>query len=175
MYLLFKIKSRNRFINLLIKYLVIIITLVLFVASIKVINEKKNYGEESYNLRVSDFQAGIKLFKEKPLVGWGIENYEPHYMISNSPRGNSNGFITLFFQVGLLGVSIYYILLNTSYRNIKKYYGRSAAVVYVSFIVIYNSFEPFTYNNFTILLILMNVYKLKVEKKNEDITCNYRT
>lgn len=65
---------------------------------------------ESYFIRNSDLTQGLKVFLQKPLLGYGISNraYENYYLMNYAySRGNSNGLVIALISFGIIGTSIF--------------------------------------------------------------------
>lgn len=65
----------------------------------------------SYNSRLFDLKYGWDLFKDRPIFGWGFKNTEVFYLgqigVFLGLRSNSNGVMTLLYQLGIVGAGIY--------------------------------------------------------------------
>lgn len=79
----------------------------------------KSIANSSTQERQYLIRTGIEFFKEKPLIGWGIDNYR--YMNSYKTYAHSN-LVELLVDVGLVGtilfLRIYYITLKEIRKNI---------------------------------------------------------
>jgi len=80
--------------------------------------------EKEFGLRGELIEDGLFLFKQRPLLGFGINNFREYY---GSKTGlytyTHNNFLELLVGVGLLGFFIYYsIYIISFYLLIKKYF-----------------------------------------------------
>lgn len=57
--------------------------------------------------RIEYIGLGIQLFKERPIAGWGLQNFR---YVSGSGAYSHNNFIELLVSTGIIGFSMYYSL-----------------------------------------------------------------
>jgi hypothetical protein len=120
-----------------------------------VFRQKLIFGAESYNIRLNDLVSGFKLFIKKPIIGWGYLNYD--ILNSQGYYGNSNGIISLLYQMGLIGFCFYFILLSIYIMHLKG--SKSFRIGLLLFFVLSNFNEPNIYTNFMLLFIMEGFYE----------------
>jgi O-antigen ligase len=118
-----------------------------------------NISSDASNLeRINRWQAAIRMFKEKPLVGWGPGTYQFIYapyqyskdktIISTNAgdKGNAHSeYISPLCEEGILGlllflsiiVSVTYTAIKVFRKSVKKKYGRLALVYLLGLITYY--------------------------------------
>jgi hypothetical protein len=109
-------KSTSHRVNVLKRILIPVVAILSFIViSSLIIDKITTYGSVSYSVRMDDFNIALNLFKEKPLFGWGYNNYEPVVAMQNSVfrsgdvGGASNGIMNILYQGGIF-LCIYYIV-----------------------------------------------------------------
>jgi len=137
------------------KYLLLPLALIFTYTCINIIlKQKMIYGSVSYSVRNYDISTGIKLFLQKPIFGWGFNNIQIMFNQDVS-RGNSNGLLSLLYQLGLFGCSIYLIPLGIYLKNNYKH---MFAYVIIIFFIVSTINEPIQYT--PLILVLLSYYLL---------------
>lgn len=125
--------------------------------SIYVAFQKITYGVTSTSLRTEDLYYGFKTFQDKPLLGWGFSNFSGYETYTGTTM-NSNGLIFVLFNLGILGFSVYIVLLLGIVYGLLKEYGWRAALVFFIYIVVSMANEPISYNNYIILFLCIGLH-----------------
>ena len=63
-------------------------------------------SENSFNIRQDMIEKGFQFFSQKPILGYGINNFRNLYDINTYAHNN---FIELLVGIGLVGFTVYYI------------------------------------------------------------------
>lgn len=63
-------------------------------------------SESSFNIRQDMIEKGFQFFSQKPILGYGINNFRNLYDINTYAHNN---FIELLVGIGLVGFTVYYI------------------------------------------------------------------
>lgn len=61
------------------------------------VQAKKNFGTESYNIRIDDISSCVKVFLKSPIFGAGVGNYQPIFNTINMQYRSSFGLSTCVF------------------------------------------------------------------------------
>ena len=78
-------------------------------------------NEKSILLRDYMIRFGFEKFKEKPIFGWGIGNYEELFKKDIGYRGYAhNNYIELLVDVGIIGMVAYYLMYIFGLFKLKK-------------------------------------------------------
>lgn len=151
--------SENKFLNIIKIFPIITLLLTTVIYIVKIINYKKTTAIMSYSARSNDFFIGIKLFIMKPFNGWGFLNYDIYNKYANTTLGNSNGLVSLAFQMGLIGLIIYIFLSYKLYIFlIQKYKNKLYAIYFVLILIVMNLTEPITYLCINLLFLLSGLF-----------------
>jgi O-antigen ligase len=129
-----------------------------------VIKQKLEYGVTSFSLRTDDLLYGFYAFLEKPILGWGYWNFSGYEQFSGTIN-NSNGFIFLLFQLGVVGFSFYIFLILVVSKRILKQYSLKGVILFVIYIFASMANEPIAYTNYIILFLCLGIYLLLNSKK----------
>lgn len=116
--------------------------------------QKVNNGTESYDLRQQDLNAGYETFKEKPLVGWGFLN-NTGYEAKTGEITNSNGFISMLFQLGFLGFLFHCVPVLVFIFKSKRVVGYVGLIAFGLFYYLSVSSEPLLYSNFFNMILCL--------------------
>ena len=111
-------------------------------------------NKSSAYIRMNDFLLGLKIFIENPILGIGFNNTEP--FIDTGILGSSNGFMTIAYTTGIVGMV--FVLLPFIYNIIKRKKERYKSVLYFIMIVFFNFSEPVYYFPF-MMYILVKEYR----------------
>lgn len=114
------------------------------------LNYKETYHSFSYQARTFDVLMGLQLFLQKPFLGWGIQNQEIFnsvQTISVAHKGNSNGIVSLLFQMGVIGnILIFYPVWKLISELIKKGYRNQRIIVFTLIaLAVCLASQPFEY------------------------------
>lgn len=125
-----------------------------------------NYTMMSYSLRMSDFVLGFELFLKNIFVGIGYNNLQVFKEFQGLGRGNSNGFITLCYSMGIVGV---FLFIYPFLKNLKVHVGKEKTrqIIYIVFFIIINMTEPI-YTTPLILWMVSSQYILIAKKGGLD-------
>lgn len=142
--------------------MIAIFLICLFLYNSPVIQSKMNQAgieNSSYEIRMSDNLAMIKLIEERPIYGYGVSSKEMTQrsnILGNYT--NSNGILSMGSKFGLVFLFVYFLVLLI---QLKKMYGRKALFVF-PLIMILNGFEVFFYFPIAYLFI----FKMKSSRDN---------
>lgn len=160
---LYQVKPKKLFM----KYLKTIIFLIAIAGSLYVsqyvIDQKLNYATRSYDLREDNLTIGYQLFLEKPLVGWGFLNNSGYEEIAGIPN-NSNGFISMLFHQGILGIIFHIIPVLILAKNFSKISFLFSIVFLVYFFISINT-EPFVYTNLISLFTCLGILSISDKRR----------
>lgn len=158
------IKIINKNIKVLKSYLIGTIIIFVYISIEMIIISKKSNAVMSFSARSDDLLKGLELFFMHPIKGWGFINYDIYNWYANTTIGNSNGIISLMYQIGILGIIIYlYLSINLYKFMYIKYKSKIYSLYFIIFIMICNFTQPIIYSNFTLLFILVGIIKAKVK------------
>lgn len=129
--------------------------------------------EASLNIRYSMAQVGMELFKNKPIMGYGIDNYRFLYAGTYS----HNNFIELMVGTGIFGVFIYYLahllvikdLFHISKSKKLETLCFTFITIILSYIVLSPSLVYYDSKHFSILLVLASVICRITEPVSEPV------
>jgi O-antigen ligase len=124
----------------------------------------------STNTRLLMIKEGWQLFAQRPIIGYGLENYR---IISSFRTYSHNNYIELFVSTGLVGVLIYYslpiwILVSSLIKKVKGNIEYNIIIVFFTIILIID-FALVSYDHLiTHFIIAANVayYKILLLKQN---------
>lgn len=140
--------------------------------------------ESSVVTRMTLIENGIKYIKNRPITGYGIDNYRP---VLNSRYYSHNNFIEMLFSGGIVGFCIYYsryLFLILSYIKdffkCKKYkYKIDKFMVYMFLIFILyiaNEYGSIVYYErmslFIQIFLMAYIYKLRINRKYKGVEVN---
>ncbi|MDK0618373.1 hypothetical protein QTH51_10110 [Clostridium perfringens] len=159
-------KFKNKYLNLLKMYPIIILVFISMYMLIFLIRYKEISSVMSYNTRIMDFEIGFKLFLMKPIYGWGYLNYEIYNFYANTNVGNSNGLISLAFQMGIIGVLVYILLCFWLFKYLNmKYKNKIYAINFILLLSILNIAQPIIYSNLVMMFLsvglIINIIKTR--------------
>ena len=159
-------KFKNKYLNLLKMYPIIILVFISMYMLIFLIRYKEISSVMSYNTRIMDFEIGFKLFLMKPIYGWGYLNYEIYNFYANTNAGNSNGLISLAFQMGIIGVLVYILLCFWLFKYLNmKYKNKIYAINFILLLSILNIAQPIIYSNLVMMFLsvglIINIIKTR--------------
>lgn len=124
-------------------------------------------GSSTY-IRVNDILLSLRLFKENIVFGTGYFNTEPfvknNIFNSTVTKGCSNGFLTICFTMGIVGIIFVCLpfILNI-YRAEKKH--KKDEIVNATLILIFNFCEPIYYLPFMLMILALEYHKLFIRQK----------
>ena len=82
----------------------------------------KGKVDNSANTRLQMIEYGFKLFKTRPILGYGVNNYRVMYGITYGvERYAHNNFTELIVNIGINGAFIYYLSNYIVFRDLYKY------------------------------------------------------
>jgi len=116
-------------------------------------------GDSSIRIRMRMISAGVDLFKENMLIGYGVDGYRH---LSVYGKYAHNNYIELLVNHGLIGMALYYFLPVTILLkaiNIWLHKTREVviAIVFIMLILI-NDYGHVSYYNITTLLLIAISY-----------------
>lgn len=132
----------------------------------------------STGIRFNMMKNGLELFKERPMIGYGIANAE----LFNNGTYLHNNYLELLVNIGVIGTLIYYsnILLSLT-RNIKLYkYNTDKISIFFILVIICMlilDIGQVTYNNriYQIIIAIASRYYVIIKKcKNKKENINYK-
>lgn len=164
--LFFKFMGKSKsYYSTMIKFMMFPATLAIVVNVLTyVIKQKFDYGVTSVSLRTDDLLYGFYAFLEKPILGWGYWNFSGYEQFTGTIN-NSNGFIFLLFQLGVVGFSFYIFLILVVSKRILRQYSLKGAILFVIYIFASMANEPIAYTNYIILFLCLGIYLLLNSKK----------
>lgn len=112
----------------------------------------------SYYLRRLDLLNGLSLIAMRPIFGWGYKREGIFEALQNLGRGNSNGLITLGYNLGVIGLLLALIPFILCIIKSRKSERIKETVFSVLFILT-NMTEPLIYAPFMIFLIVYEYQK----------------
>jgi len=130
-------------------------------------------SESSILSREQMIKFGFKMFKEKPILGYGINNYKILYENAFGRRTYShNNYIELLVGVGIIGLISYYLmyfkiifeLVKMKSKSLKNYSYLFLSLLISILIISYSSvyyYEKHFYIILAMSSILINLYKRK--------------
>jgi len=118
--------------------------------------------EGSINIRSNMINAGLELFINKPLFGYGIDNYRHLY----SGTYSHNNYIELLVGTGLVGASVYYLthiivikdLYNFSKKTIYKIPCYTFLAIIISYMILAASLVCYDAKLFSIILTIASKF-----------------
>jgi O-antigen ligase len=135
-------------------------------------------NEGSINMRSYMIKLGFEMFKNKLFIGHGIDNYRVLLSMNTGIETYAhNNYIELMVDVGIFGVTIYYlthiILLRELFCISKETINKTLCYVFISIIISYIilSCSLIYYDNkhFSILLALASIF-IKITKSDKHNT-----
>lgn len=163
--LLFYEKSLSRRIRV---FFGAIIIPIVIIAAYVIIEFKADKHSSSYSSRLFDFEHGMDLFLQRPLLGWGYENKGAFHLakdifggVIRTPRTCSNGIMSLLYQLGMAGAALYYypVCMYISRNTVKGSYERKKMYMFCIFMIILIMGEPIQYNSLTLAMIAFFISK----------------
>ena len=109
-------------------------------------------------LRRLDLLNGLSLIAMRPIFGWGYKREGIFEALQNLGRGNSNGLITLGYNLGVIGLLLALIPFILCIIKSRKSERIKETVFSVLFILT-NMTEPLIYAPFMIFLIVYEYQK----------------
>ena len=127
------------------------------------LNIKVNNHIFSFSARMTDLIKGFGLFLQKPIFGWGYGNQEVYQTlvsadIFNSYRSNSNGIISILFQMGIIGTAIFYIPVIMMWKKC-IYNKKTEYLFFVLVVFVCIMSEPILTQSTMLLLLSMMIIK----------------
>lgn len=139
--------------------------------------EKVNEG--SINLRIKMIKEGFKLFKNRPFLGYGADNFR--VLFAQVPGGREtyshNNYIELLVNTGVIGFGVYYLMqilvIVDLFKFRKKTDNKILSHVFLVFMISYLIMAlalVYYYNkHFTILLIMSSLISQIPEMESEEL------
>ncbi|MEL5899098.1 O-antigen ligase family protein, partial [Clostridium sporogenes] len=131
-------------------------------------------NERSYMIRV-----GVEMFKNKPFIGYGIDNYR--VLFSRVPGGREtyahNNYIELIVDTGIFGVFIYYLthilVIRDLFKGVKEVLDNPLCYTFIAIIISYTilstSLIYYDSKHFSILLTIASIVPRLIQLNK----CNY--
>lgn len=143
--------------------------LVVIIGVVTIWQNKKNAGSMvlygSYNLRRLDMLNGLELFIQRPIFGWGFKIDGVFETYQNLGRGNSNGLITVGYNLGIVGLIAFLLPFVLCVYKCQKN-KRFSEIVFSLIFVITNLTEPLEFMPFMIFLLMYEYSKLGTKSKS---------
>lgn len=94
-----------------------------------------SYVGNSIANRMSLMRIGVDLFKNNPVIGYGIGSFS---VVSGTGLYAHNNYIELLVDVGVIGAAVYYSMYIYNIRNLIRYLNRNRAflALFLSYILI---------------------------------------
>lgn len=137
-------------------------------------------SEKSILVRAQMIKFGFKMFQEKPIFGYGINNYKVLFKNAFGIRRYShNNYIELLVGVGIVGLISYYLmyfkimfeLIKVKSKSLKNYRYLFLSLLISILIIGYSNVYYFKKHFYFILAmssILINIYKKKYNSHPEN-------
>lgn len=116
-----------------------------------ILQEKQSEHEFSYMARSFDLIGGIKLFLQHPIFGVGYDNHQSFYEFSadvfEMERNDSNGVVSVLYQLGLVGAALYYIPMTKAYKKLKVLGAKKSLLfLFIVTLIVLIMSEPIQYS-----------------------------
>lgn len=137
--------------------------------------QKSENHVNSYGSRMFDLWGGLQLFIQSPIWGWGYQNVDVYNAYSSSlfgSRTNSNGFIIILYQLGLLGLSLYIIPFKRFYSKLKVKFNRRLFLLFIIVWIMLIMGEPIQYTTTGLAILAYLCAKSSVDVPNKLIRLN---
>lgn len=121
----------------------------------------------SYFTRMNDFMVGLRVLKEHWLVGSGFQNYTEYIIVRGINRGSSNGLMSWFSSMGLLGGTLLIAPFVLRFRKIRGMKEKELYAIYFVLFIVQNMTEPITNHPFMSLVVAIE-YSYLLFRKNEN-------
>lgn len=122
---------------------IFIVTVVSYLANSKIITDKFQDGNTSYNLRTNDLIGSINIISKYPLTGVGyvsqLRIFEENV---NYIEKNSNGLLIFIMEFGLIIFSVYTVFLYYGIKNKIIYRSRYDIIFFILMLFIMFNSEP---------------------------------
>lgn len=147
-----------------------------------------SFSEQTIKSRFSIWSISWEGFKERPILGWGIENYDQvfnkHYkpeLWSNEPWFDRSHNIVLdwLIHAGILGLLAYFSIFFTAFYITWKAFTRNEAVIFSILFLVYIFHNIFVFDNLTSYFIFFSVlgflnFKYRNTQKSEFYTAQVK-
>lgn len=130
-------------------------------------------GYSSDRLRLGFIEAGKNLFKIKPLLGYGIDNFRyVSFYYTGVNEFAHNNYIELIVNLGIVGSFIYYFGYYITIKDMIRVYGKDTDTIRILFIILILvmiaqigivSYNKILYS--VIIILCASAIKLEVVKK----------
>ena len=134
-----------------------------------ILQEKQSEHEFSYMARSFDLIGGFKLFLQHPILGVGYDNHQSFIEFSANvfemERNDSNGVVSILYQLGLVGAAIYYIPMIKAYKKLRLLGARKSLLhLFIVTLIVLIMSEPIQYSPGGIM-IFCYMYAICMSKK----------
>lgn len=136
--------------------------------------------EGSMNTRAFMIDVGVEMFKNKPLTGYGIDNFRILYgnIIGGIGTYSHNNFIELLVDVGIIGFITYYfthtLILKSLFRSSKMVVNSTLCFTFIAIIISYTilglSLVYYDSKHFSFLLAVASSIGKTLEKTSLPLT-----
>lgn len=130
-------------------------------------------NEGSMNTRAYMIKFGFEMFKNRPLIGYGIDNYRVLFGRNTNGVGTyaHNNYIELMTDTGIFGVLVYYfthiIVLKDLFKSSRKAVDKTICYTFIaiiiSYIVLSSSLIYYDEKHFSFLLAIASIISRIVE------------
>lgn len=136
-------------------------------------------NEGSMNIRAYMTKFGFEMFKNRPLIGYGIDNYRVLFGRNTGGVGTyaHNNYIELMVDTGIFGVLVYYfthiIVLKDLFKSTRKAMDKTICFTLIAIIISYIILAPsqvyYDDKHFSFLLVISsivgNIVELSINSK----------
>lgn len=132
--------------------------------------QKSENHVNSYGSRMFDLWGGLQLFIQSPIWGWGYQNIDVYNAYSSSLFGlrtNSNGFIIILYQLGLMGLSLYIIPFKRFYSRLKMKFDKRLFLLFVVVWIMLIMGEPIQYTTTGLVILAYLCAKTSINVPNK--------
>lgn len=124
--------------------------------------------DASTRTRMLMIESGIQMFKEKPFLGHGIDNFRQIYFnMTGDFRYSHNNYVELLVSVGLVGTGIYYIgilLIIKKTFNQKNMYLLFSFIILITILIV--DYGLVSYTSYLIqFFVCLSFVSVRINKK----------
>ena len=83
--------------------------------------------------RMNHIQKGLSLIKERPILGWGLQNYS---YVTGTGTYSHNNFIEVFVSTGIIGFTIYYLMYVIAGLKVLKRFVQKREVTLIVLLIL---------------------------------------
>lgn len=118
--------------------------------------------ESSYTMRMADLIIGFELFKQNPIIGYGIDNDMYNIFTKNEfseVRGNSNGIMNVLINLGIVGFIFYSFCVYKFSKIFSRYLNNKLVIISIIVWALLSAMnEPITFHPFFFFLLGLGLF-----------------